>query len=355
MTSTAVMYAGKTAGKMLFKKGGKGGDGKGHKDDKFSSKDEVSSEIVRRWILILIPSFLKGPYYYIGPVYDKHTLKPLRDRKGRLVIKEQKKSKAYFMAQGIPEADAELLVKIKKRAMLLDGGRKVAGLPIPVGLSAAIGLIPAAGDAVDGLLAFLLTRTARGVTGGLDPWIQKRMMANVAFDVIIGLTPVLGDIADMLYKCNTRNTVLLEKMLRDRANKAMRAAEEEYKMHHGHPGGAHDANPNHPARLAGSEDSDSSRGTPNGSIGAMEMQEQPKRSWTAGFGSKSGKKKNGLDTTAPAQSNAPPHSNSRQRPNDMTVDGARFANVPARSDSHQPPKGKANAEGGRFINARDLL
>lgn len=50
MTSTAVMYAGKTAGKMLFKKGGKGGDGKGHKDDKFSSKDEVSSDIVRRGI-----------------------------------------------------------------------------------------------------------------------------------------------------------------------------------------------------------------------------------------------------------------------------------------------------------------
>lgn len=40
------MYAGKTAGKMLFKKGGKGGDSKGHKDDKFSSKDEVTFNVL---------------------------------------------------------------------------------------------------------------------------------------------------------------------------------------------------------------------------------------------------------------------------------------------------------------------
>ena len=42
MADTAMMYAGKTAGKTLFKKVGKGENGKGGKDDKFSSKNEVS-------------------------------------------------------------------------------------------------------------------------------------------------------------------------------------------------------------------------------------------------------------------------------------------------------------------------
>lgn len=37
---------------------------------------------------------------------------------------------------------------------------------------------------------------------------------NIAFDFVIGLVPFLGDLADAMYKCNTRNAVLLEKYLR---------------------------------------------------------------------------------------------------------------------------------------------
>ena len=183
-----------------------------------------------------------------------------------------------------------------------------------------------AGDAVDGLLAFLLTRTARGFSDGLDPWVQKRMMANVAFDIIIGLTPVLGDIADMLYRCNTRNTVLLEKMLKDRAKKAMRAAEEEYKLHHERRSDESDLHSIHMARI---EDGNSSRATPQGSVRRLEMQEQLKKSgWTGGFGGKASVKKSGTASKAPA---------------------------PAQSNARQQPNGNAKVEGGRFVNARDLL
>lgn len=43
------------------------------------------------------------------------------------------------------------------------------------------------------------------------------MLMNLAFDFIIGLVPFLGDIADAIYKCNTKNYILLEKELVKRA------------------------------------------------------------------------------------------------------------------------------------------
>ena len=41
-------------------------------------------------------------------------------------------------------------------------------------------------------------------------------MTNIIIDFFIGLIPFAGDLADALYKCNTRNAVLLEKYLRER-------------------------------------------------------------------------------------------------------------------------------------------
>ena len=38
-------------------------------------------------------------------------------------------------------------------------------------------------------------------------------MANVMFDFGIGLIPIVGDFINVLYKCNSRNFVLLEKHL----------------------------------------------------------------------------------------------------------------------------------------------
>ena len=47
--------------------------------------------------------------------------------------------------------------------------------------------------------------------------IKNAMLMNLAFDFFIGLVPLLGDIADAIYKCNTKNYLLLEKELTRRA------------------------------------------------------------------------------------------------------------------------------------------
>lgn len=49
-----------------------------------------------------------------------------------------------------------------------------------------------------------------------------RMKMNIAIDFAIGLVPFIGDIADAMYKCNTRNVVLLEKELRERGRRRTR-------------------------------------------------------------------------------------------------------------------------------------
>jgi hypothetical protein len=49
------------------------------------------------------------------------------------------------------------------------------------------------------------------------------MYFNIMVDFGIGLVPFLGDMADALFRANTRNAVVLEKHLRDKGAKALKA------------------------------------------------------------------------------------------------------------------------------------
>lgn len=75
------------------------------------------------------------------------------------------------------------------------------------------GFIPFIGDIIDGLLAMSIVSAAKSIDGGLPDSVVAQMYANVVVDFGIGLIPFVGDIADMLYKANTRNLQLLEKHL----------------------------------------------------------------------------------------------------------------------------------------------
>lgn len=46
-----------------------------------------------------------------------------------------------------------------------------------------------------------------------------QMYTNLMLDFGIGFVPVIGDLADAWFKCNTRNNLLLEKFLRERGLK----------------------------------------------------------------------------------------------------------------------------------------
>lgn len=73
---------------------------------------------------------------------------------------------------------------------------------------------------LDALLALMVVKTAMQV--GLPNDVKAKMMMNIIIDFLIGLVPVLGDIADVMYKANTRNAALLESYLREKGKKELR-------------------------------------------------------------------------------------------------------------------------------------
>lgn len=67
----------------------------------------------------------------------------------------------------------------------------------------------------------MVVRTCEGIEGGLPSRLRWMMLMNVVIDFFIGLVPFIGDLADAIYKCNTRNAVILEKHLREKGAKAL--------------------------------------------------------------------------------------------------------------------------------------
>ncbi len=76
------------------------------------------------------------------------------------------------------------------------------------GWDSIIGLVPWAGDVVTALMAGIII--VQGHRMGVPRVVQLRMLLNVAIDLIVGFVPLFGDIADVLWKSNTRNMALLE-------------------------------------------------------------------------------------------------------------------------------------------------
>ncbi|KAI5961192.1 uncharacterized protein KGF55_004117 [Candida pseudojiufengensis] len=141
----------------------------------------------------------EDPYYEEIPDKDLH----FYQRKG---AKRKRKLPSY-----IPKHDLKILNKVKSRAYTLDLQLSLCGLRI--GWSAVIGLIPWIGDLIAFYFALQLVKTAKKIEGGLPKSLETEMMANVTFDFGIGLIPIVGDFINVLYKCNSRNFILLEKHL----------------------------------------------------------------------------------------------------------------------------------------------
>lgn len=70
----------------------------------------------------------------------------------------------------------------------------------------------------------MVVRSCEGIDGGLPAALRMKMMINVIIDFVIGLVPFIGDLADAVYKANTRNAVILETHLRQKGAKDAKAA-----------------------------------------------------------------------------------------------------------------------------------
>jgi hypothetical protein len=69
-------------------------------------------------------------------------------------------------------------------------------------------ILPGAGDVAGSLMGLYTVGVA--LRRRMSPVIIARMLLNLAIDALMGVVPLLGDIADVAYQANQRNVKLLE-------------------------------------------------------------------------------------------------------------------------------------------------
>ena len=107
-----------------------------------------------------------------------------------------------------PEAS---LRRLEQLAHLMDTAFLLPGINRRVGLDAVIGLVPVIGDLAGVAIASYIVFEARRL--GAPRWLILRMLGNVAMDGVVGAVPVAGDLLDAAFKANRRNVRLLRKHL----------------------------------------------------------------------------------------------------------------------------------------------
>lgn len=111
-----------------------------------------------------------------------------------------------------PPSRIETMAALRRWAVLLDSAFRVPGTGIRFGLDAILGLIPGIGDISTPTFAALILLQA--VRMRLPLVVQARMVLNAVLDMLMGLVPILGDLADIGWKANLRNLALLERHAR---------------------------------------------------------------------------------------------------------------------------------------------
>jgi uncharacterized protein DUF4112 len=98
---------------------------------------------------------------------------------------------------------------IERLGWLMDDLFRVPVLGWRFGLDALIGLIPGLGDTTTSLVSFYILASA--VRYRVPKITLLRMGVNIAIDYVVGLLPVVGDVADAWWKSNRMNLELLRK------------------------------------------------------------------------------------------------------------------------------------------------
>lgn len=112
---------------------------------------------------------------------------------------------------GLSPSRADTVMRLDALSRLLDNAFVIPGTTIRFGLDGIIGLVPGIGDLVTTALSSYIIIEARRL--GLPRRKIARMIANVAFDAAVGIVPVVGDAADVLFKANRRNMRIIREHL----------------------------------------------------------------------------------------------------------------------------------------------
>ena len=117
-----------------------------------------------------------------------------------------KNKRGFGPARQINPRDVARLVAL---ARWLDSAVRIPGTRITLGFDALIGLVPVLGDSAG--LVFGLWIVSRAHRIGVSSPTLLKMLANLAIDYTLGAVPLIGDVFDIFWKANQRNIRLLGK------------------------------------------------------------------------------------------------------------------------------------------------
>ena len=119
------------------------------------------------------------------------------------------KMKQPFPGMGTDPASVrqrvEAMEKVLERMFVIPGIKK------PVGLDAIIGLVPVLGDIAATALGAYIVWEAKNL--GMSKWQMTRLAGNVGVDWLIGLIPLVGDVTDFFFQSNSRNLRIIKRHL----------------------------------------------------------------------------------------------------------------------------------------------
>jgi hypothetical protein len=104
---------------------------------------------------------------------------------------------------------ARRLEFLRRWARLMDSAYRVPGTKIRFGWDPIVGLVPGVGDAATA--SFAVTILYHAYVLGVPRVVVGRMLLNILIDLAAGLVPFAGDVADVAWKSNSANLVLLER------------------------------------------------------------------------------------------------------------------------------------------------
>lgn len=101
--------------------------------------------------------------------------------------------------------------KLDRLAEMLDSRYRVPVVGWRFGWDAILGLVPVVGDVATALPSAYLVWRAHQL--GLPRSALAGMVGNVALDTVVGSVPVLGSVFDVAFKANRRNFAVLRRHL----------------------------------------------------------------------------------------------------------------------------------------------
>lgn len=115
------------------------------------------------------------------------------------------------MLGSLDKSPAAVRARLEAVEALMERSIRLPFLKKPVGLDAMLGLLPVVGDVASGLVASYFIWEAKNL--GMSKWQLARMAMNVGVDTAIGAIPLVGDLFDFVFKSNTKNLRIVRKHL----------------------------------------------------------------------------------------------------------------------------------------------